>query len=501
MSVSTIGGYSGQSIQQLVAMRTQFDDLQRQLSTGQKSETYAGLGLNRGITVSLNAQLAAIGGYDDAINNVGNRISLMNVALTRMTGLGSAVKAAIAQARTTDPVAGAGAAQQTAQSSLDELLGLLNTDAGGHYLFSGRATDTPAVESMDHILNGNGGQAGLKQLIAERNQADLGADGLGRLAIGQPSATAVSLAEDAVSPFGLKLASVTSTLTNATVSGPSGSPAGLSVDLSGGNPNAGDSLTVRFNLPDGTTSTLTLTATTTSPPGANQFTIGATTTATATNLQAALTTAVGNVAGSALTAASAVTASNDFFSADANNPPQRVAGPPFTSATAVTAGTVNNTVIWYTGETGSDPARSTATARVDQNLSVAYGVRANEDGIRSLVQNIATLAAVTVSAGNPNAADLSRELDQRLTANIVGQPGNQTLTTIAVDLANAQTAMSAAKTRHQQTSSTLSDFLQQVVGVSNEEVGARILALQTRMQASMQTTAMLFQTNLINYLR
>jgi hypothetical protein len=37
--------------------------------------------------------------------------------------------------------------------------------------------------------------------------------------------------------------------------------------------------------------------------------------------------------------------------------------------------------------------------------------------------------------------------------------------------------------------------------VSNEQVGADILSLQTRLQASMQTTALLFQTNLVNYLK
>src|SRR3990170_4047558 len=181
MSVSAIGGQSALAIQQLVSMRAQFDDLQRQLSTGQKSATYAGLGLNRGFTVSLNSQLSAIGGYDDTINSVGSRISLMNIALPRMTEIGSAVKSAIAQANTANNATGASAAQQTAQSALDELLGLLNTQFGGRYLFSGRATDTPAVESLDHILDGNGAQAGLKQLVSERNLADLGADGLGRL--------------------------------------------------------------------------------------------------------------------------------------------------------------------------------------------------------------------------------------------------------------------------------------------------------------------------------
>lgn len=501
MSVSAIGSQAALAIQQLVNMRSQFDDLQRQLSSGQKSTTYAGLGLDRGVTVSLNAQLSAIGSYDDTISNVTTRISLMNTALGQMSNLSSTVKSGMMQANIGGSSGSASIAQQTAQSSLEEMLGLLNTQAGSHYLFSGTATDQPAVDSLDHILNGNGAQAGLKQLIAERNQADLGANGLGRLTISQPTATSVSVTEDAAPPFGFKLASASSTLTGATVSGPTGSPASLSVDFSGGNPNNGDSLTLRFNLPDGTSQSLTFTATNNSPPGANQFTIGGTPAATAANLQSALTTSIGKLAGSSLTAASAVAASNEFFDGDNNNPPQRVAGPPFNSATAMTTGTAANTVIWYTGDAGSGSGRSTATARIDPSLVVSYGARASEDGIRSLVQNFATLAAVTVSPANPNALDLSAALNQRLTANLNGSPGTQSVNDIETELAGAQNTIAATKTRHQQTSATLSDFLQQIEGVSNEQVGSELLALQTRMQASMQTTAIMFQTSLVNYLK
>jgi flagellar hook-associated protein 3 FlgL len=495
MSVSAIGVQSALAIQQLVNMRNQFDDLQRQLSTGQKSSNYAGLGLDSGVTVSLNAQLSAISGYNDTIDNVTTRISLMNTVLGSMSDLTTAVKTAMAQTPLGVNGSGTALAQQTAQNSLDQLLGMLNTQAGGRYLFSGRATDQPAVDTLDHIFNGDGAKAGLKQLISERTQADLGAGGLGRLAIGA-AGNVVSVTDD-TSPFGFKLASVSSGLTNAAVTGPSGSPATLSVNLTGGNPNDGDTLTLRFTLPDGSSENLTLSATSTSPPGANQFSIGATPAATAANLQAALTTAVGQLAATSLTAASAVSASNDFFNADSANPPQRVDGPPFDTATAMVAGTTANTVIWYTGEAGSDPARATATARIDQSLVVSYGARANEDGIRTLVQNMATLAAVTVSPSDPNASDLSAALYQRLNFNT---SGGQTITDIEADLASAQTSLTAAKTRHQQTTATLSDFLQQISGVSNESVSAQILALQTRMQASMQTTAMLFQTSLVNYL-
>ncbi len=499
MSVSSIGAQSALIMQQLVQMRSQFDDLQRQLGTGQKSATYAGLGINRGVTVSLNSQLSAISGYDNTIDNVMARINLMNTALGNMIDITTTVKSAMVQANGVSNGSGALVAQQTGQSSLDQLLALLNAQAGDRYLFSGRATNTPAVETLDHIMNGDGARAGLKQLIFERNQADLGIDGLGRLTIGG-SGNSVQVDEQATS-FGLKLASITSTVTGATVSGPTGSPASESIDFSAATPNPGETTTLRFNLPDGTSENLTLTATTNSPPGSNEFTIGTTPGQTASNFQTALTTAVGKLAGTSLTAASAVAASSDFFNADANNPPQRVGGSsPFYAATGMVAGTAANTVIWYTGETGTDPARSTATAKIDQSLSVSYGARANEDALRTLVQNVATLAAVTISPTDPNGVGLSSELDQRLTANL-GAPGTQTVTDIESDLASAQTSLKAAKDRHQQANSTLNDFLQQIEGVSNEDVGAQLLTLQTRMQASMQVTSMLSQLSLVNFLK
>jgi hypothetical protein len=37
--------------------------------------------------------------------------------------------------------------------------------------------------------------------------------------------------------------------------------------------------------------------------------------------------------------------------------------------------------------------------------------------------------------------------------------------------------------------------------VSTEETAAKLLTLQTRLQASLQTTSMLLQTSLVNYLK
>ena len=81
MAVSGIGGASLLSLQSISDIRNQLDDLQRQLGTGKKSESYAGIGLDRGLTVGLRSQLNAISGYQSTITQVGVRLDLVHFAL------------------------------------------------------------------------------------------------------------------------------------------------------------------------------------------------------------------------------------------------------------------------------------------------------------------------------------------------------------------------------------------------------------------------------------
>lgn len=481
----------------LINMRQQLEQLQQQLGTGRKANTYAGMGVDRGFGVGLRRQLSSLSAFADTITNVGVRINVADLALGRMVDIGSEVRGAAATAPAQIDQTGQSTSQKSAMTSLAEMLQLLNSRSGDRYLFSGRATDTPAVETLNAILDGNGGQAGLKQVIAERKQADLGASGLGRIVLATPTATSLSLTEDAAgSPFGLKLGAVTSLLTGATVTGPSGSPASVSVDLGATNPADGDKIRFTFNMPDGTTESVELTAKASASATNGTFQIGADTTATAANLNAALTDAIGKLANTSLVAASAVAASSDFF----GSPPQRVAGPPFDTATAQVAGTSADTVSWYSGETGTDPARGTAIARIDQSMTVQYGVRADEEAFRWQLQNIAVFAAVTTSPSDPNASGQVTALNQRVAQNLSVQDGKQTLQNIQADLAGALTAMDAAKERQTQTKSMLQTMLDEIEGVSNDEIATKVLALQTSLQASYQTTSILYQTTLVKYL-
>ena len=721
MSITGPGSVTAANLTAQTNMFTQLTTLSQELGTGEAAQTYSGLGSNAGVALELGAQLSAVNGYSSTATNVGTTLSIAQSVLGQLSQAGSAVSQSILQQGAfTLNGSGQTTTQQAAAGYLSQILDLLNTQVGSNYMFSGSATNQPSVASANDILNGSGGQAGLEQVIAERLQADQGSNvpPLGRLVISPVAGSSFSIGEDvAGSPFGFKLGAVNSSLTGATVTGPSGAPATISVNLGATNPNPGDSIAFSLNLPDGTSQTITLQATASATPSANQFAIGPTPAATAANLQTALTTAVQNLAQTALPAASAIAAANNFFSGEtqvtgtnnvnasltsgtpstqstaaltatgfsqlqngdtltftlggtsftatyvtgapvgdqftslgqlqtllntafngqavatlpatgpdagglvltsdnltenlstggvnhiaspgtdfaatnanitpgseltigdgthsatfyyvagnasaangtfsdlasliaavnspassvqatisaSNNgggieltspnssitvggtigtllgfapgpvddnvsPPLRVAGPPFDTATALVAGTAANTVFWYTGENGATPALQTATAQVGPSMTIAYGMRATEPAITSLVANVAALAATTYSASNPNAQASYQDLSQSVLANLNGQSGTQSISDIETDIANAQTTVKNATTLNTQTQSTLQDMVQGFEGVNQDQIGEQILTLQNTLSASMSVTARLAQLSLVNYL-
>jgi flagellar hook-associated protein 3 FlgL len=622
MSVSSINYGSsvlGQSVQNI---NNQLTNLSTELSTGVKSQTYAGMGVNEGFAIAARAQLSNISAFTTTMTNVNTIIAAANTGLQSLSQTAKSVQSSAAATPQNLGSSGQTIAQQNAQSQLSSIVGILNTQVGDRYIFSGSAINTPAVASADDIMNGTAGKAGLKQVILERQQADLGTSGLGRLVITSPTPTSVQVAEDvAGSPFGFKLSSVTSSLTGATVSGPAGSPAAVSVDLGATNPNPGDQVSFTFNLPDGTTESVQLTATNTTPPPTGSFAIGVTSTATAANLKAALNSSISTLANTALVAASAVAAGDNFFNTDgtavgtvvnnkaalpapitgatllsgaantdslaanfapgdtitvngkqisfvaagatgnqlnvtdsvqtllskidaitgtstpstisggvitlhtdaaaslsvtssnaaafaalgfggpvtATQPPLRVGGAPLGSATTLVNGSAN-TVAWYTGNSGPGTARASSTVRIDQSQTMQFGAQANEQAIRSAIHSIAVFAAVTVSPSGINSAAQSAALSSRTVTNLTPQAGQQTFQDIQTDLANAQSTMKDATARQTQTQTALQNMIDQTEGISQNQVASEILALQTSLQASYQTTAMLAQLSLTKFL-
>ncbi|BAM88628.1 conserved hypothetical protein [Bradyrhizobium oligotrophicum S58] len=602
---------------------SQLADLSTQLSSGVKANNYAGMGPDEGFAIAARAQLSTISAFTTTMTHVNTVIGAVNTSLQSLSKIHDQVQSGASATPQNLTSTGQTTGQLTALSNLSAITGILNTQVGDRYIFSGSATDRPAIASADDILNGTTTQAGLKQVIAERQQADLGLNGLGRLNLSASATVPITLAEDvAGSPFGFKLSGVTSSLTNATVTGPSGSPAGISVDLTAGNPNAGDQISFTFKLPDGTSESIKLTASTTTPAPTSTFAIGATPAATSANLNAALNTALSTLANTSLTAASAVVAGDNFFNTassvsgtvvnnklatpapitgatllsggagsdsiatsfatgdtitvngqtltfvasgangntqinvgdsvqtllskidalsgtskastvsggaitlrtddaasfsvtssnagalsalgfsgtvTAPTPPLRVSGTPLGSATSLVNGSAN-TVDWYTGNSGPGSARSSATIRIDTAQSIQFGAQGNEAAIRNLVQQTAVYAAVNTPPAGANAPQQIGALSQRIAANLTPQLGQQSISDIQTDFANAQTTMKDATARQTQAKAAMQSMVDQTEGISQQDVASQILQLQTNLQASYQTTAMLAQLTLVKYL-
>ena len=400
MSINSINYASSLLGQSVRNINNQLSDLSTQHSTGTKSTNYAGMGVDEGFAIAARSQLANISAFGDTMTNVNTIISAANTALQSLSDTGGQVQSNAAATPQNLTSTGQTIGQQNALSELSSIVGILNTQVGDRYIFSGNAISTPAVASADDILNGTGTKAGLKQVIAERLQADLGSSGMGRLVLSSPSATSVQVGEDvAGSPFGLKLGSVSSSLTNATVTGPSGSPPAVSVDLTAGNPNSGEQITFNFNLPDGTSESIQLTASSATPTPAGSFAIGATPAATTANLNAALNSAISTLANTKLVAASAVEAGDNFFNTDGlviggvvNN--QAAPPAPITGATALSGAAGSNSL------SASFAAGNTITVNGQTITFVASGATGNNqinvtDNVQTLLSKIDAITGTT----------------------------------------------------------------------------------------------------------
>ena len=179
----------------------------------------------------------------------------------------------------------------------------------------------------------------------------------------------------------------------------------------------------------------------------------------------------------------------------------RVAGPPYDTATGLVAGTSANTIAWYTGETGTDPARGTAVAQIDNSLTVSYGARANEQALTNTIKSIAVYAVDDLFGERSECGRTihrSQSARRRCTRGVkwsaadFGYPVGAGLCAVDDDR-RAQRASNNA-------SATLTDLLQGIEQADPDEVASQILALQTQLQASLQTTAMLYKLSIVNYL-
>ncbi len=582
----------------LVGMKSELDDLSRQLATGRTAETYGGLGAGRSTSLSARAGISAQDGYLAAITTADTRVKLTTASLTQIKTLSDSARSNLNGLLTSQNKALPSTSVQLADNNLSAAIDALNQQVGDVYVFSGRATDTRPVASRELILNGDStqGLAGVKDLIAEQKTADLGPDGNGRLTQSRIGAD-ITLTEDANAGaranFGFSIVgatvpaggTITTALTAATpataspvfaenptdgtrvrvavnlpdgsqatydltartsvatgstdsfaigaspeetaanlrtllkglpgegalASAQSASPPGLSVQFEGGSPaslalsvagtpKAGDALTVTLALHDGTTKTIKLTARgSADPASATTFAIGATPEDTAANLNQTLGNALKTAADTDLAASSTTRAATNFFegSPTAGLAPRRVSADG--NGYDPVAGT--GTVIWYQGDDSADP-RATATVQVGASRTVQIGAQANEAAIRKTLAGLAAVAAENFTDAT-GAVDTARfnATAERVSSDLTPDADRSGLEGLVTDFGLASSSMANAKSVANATKATLENSLDGIDTVSTQEVAAKLVSLQTQLQASYKVTSMLSDMSLVNYLR
>ena len=488
------------SSQLLTSMKERYDKLQGQLATGERAATLAEMGSSRYFNLSMRTRITNIESYSRTMSTVNLRLEMLDTTLTRFDQIE-------AEQRISATPGGSGSSNinfstvpATSRARLDEVLDLLNTRIGGRYLFGGSDAENKPVLNATALLDGEGGRAGFNTVAGERRLADSGADNMGRLTLSRTGDT-VSLAEDGVHPFGLKLTAVSSSSPDVVLTQPTGAPPELAMQFAAV-PAAGSKVTLSFTLADGTQESITLTAASGTPHAGEFQLVSGDPAATAGNFRAALGDAVEHLVATRGASASAFAAADDFFYGSGGpGKPMRVDGSPPWAATALVEDDTN-TVRWYTGEDSANP-RSTVVARVDDGTTVRYGVQANESGLAGLVRSLSVMATASFPNDDPTSSErfdamAVRQIDRLSTAN-ANQPG--AIKVISVEAGMARSTIASVGERHRVHKAQLETMLADMELVSVEEVAMEMLSLKTRLEASYQATALVAQLSLVNYVK
>ena len=130
MAINSVGYGTSVLNQSVFDLKNQLTLLQSQLTTGTKSTSYAGMGVNEGFAIAARSQLANISAFTDTMSNINTNINIGNTALQGMVDIGTTVLNSANSSMQSLNSAGQTIGQQTAASQLsstDRLIGCANT--------------------------------------------------------------------------------------------------------------------------------------------------------------------------------------------------------------------------------------------------------------------------------------------------------------------------------------------------------------------------------------
>ena len=80
MAINSVGFGTSILNQSVLNINNQLTQLQSELTTGKKSTSYAGMGVNEGFAIAARAQLSNISAFTDTMSNINTDIGVANTA-------------------------------------------------------------------------------------------------------------------------------------------------------------------------------------------------------------------------------------------------------------------------------------------------------------------------------------------------------------------------------------------------------------------------------------
>jgi flagellar hook-associated protein 3 FlgL len=156
MSIAGIGASNYGMLSSLVSdstsIKQKLDQLTNQASSGYVSNTYAGLGSGASVSLDLTPQIASLKTYQNNIDAANGSMQVTQTAMTQIQQIASNLLATV-DSLSSEGATGVATAAASANSTLAELAGLLDTQDGSSYVFAGQDSTNPPVPDPNNITS------------------------------------------------------------------------------------------------------------------------------------------------------------------------------------------------------------------------------------------------------------------------------------------------------------------------------------------------------------
>ncbi|MEX6504985.1 flagellar hook-associated family protein [Jiella sp. M17.18] len=164
MSNFLVSNYSLLSAPRTAVFKIQDEltSLQKEVTTGRLDDVGLSLGGRTSQTVSLRSQQTIVDKQRDANSVLTQRFDIMQTSLQSIADTGNTLLSSLIANGTSDT--GTAATEQQAMSSLQQMVGALNTSSGTRFLFSGAASDQQTLKFSDFV--GSGAQSSVASALS-----------------------------------------------------------------------------------------------------------------------------------------------------------------------------------------------------------------------------------------------------------------------------------------------------------------------------------------------